>query len=249
MFGVDYAAAYDELYRDKDYAAECDLIERLFERYAAARIERVLDLGCGTGGHAAPLSQRGYSVVGVDRSEAMLLHARDRARRARFVHGDIQTLDLGERFDAVLIMFAVLGYQLANADVRAALNTARRHLQPGGLLLADVWYGPAVLAQRPSERVKVIDLTGGRRVIRVAAGELDTERDVCTVRYRLWRIEGDRVCAEVSEHHTMRYFFAPELELLLGMEGFELVRIGAFPEFDDDPSEQTWNVAVVARAR
>ena len=35
VFGAEYAAAYDELYRDKDYAAECDLLERIFERAVA----------------------------------------------------------------------------------------------------------------------------------------------------------------------------------------------------------------------
>ena len=48
---------------------------------------------------------------------------------------------------------------------------------------------------------------------------------------------------------AMRYFFAPELELFLTTEGFDLVRLGAFPDLDDEPSEQTWNVAFVARAR
>ena len=46
----------------------------------------------------------------------------------------------------------------------------------------------------------------------------------------------------------MRYFFAPELELILAASGFELVRLGAFPNLDDEPTEQTWNVALVARA-
>ena len=53
------------------------------------------------------------------------------------------------------MMFAVLGYQHTNADVLDALATARAHLDVGGLFAFDVWYGPAVLSERPSERVKV----------------------------------------------------------------------------------------------
>jgi SAM-dependent methyltransferase len=247
VFGRTYAAAYDDLYRDKDYLAECDLIERVFASYGQGRVQRVLDLGCGTGGHTVLLAQRGYQVVGVDRSAEMLELARGRGGSARFELGDLGTLDLREAFDAALMMFAVLGYQVGNADVQAALATARRHLQPGGLFFCDFWYGPAVLAQRPSERVKVIDSTQGQ-LIRVASGELDARRDVCTVRYHVWQIEAGRVLAEVREHHPMRYFFAPELELLLAGAGFELVRLGAFPNLDDEPTESTWNVALVARA-
>ena len=68
------------------------------------------------------------------------------------------------------------------------MRLRRRHLRPGGLFFCDVWYGPAVLAERPSERVKVIDTELGQ-VIRVASGELDVRNDLCTVCYRLWRIE------------------------------------------------------------
>ncbi len=248
VFGADYAAAYDALYQDKDYAAECDLIERAFARYSNKRVERVLDLGCGTGGHAIPLAERGYDVVGVDRSEDMLRYARQHGLRARFERADITQVDLGETFDAALWMFAVLGYMTHNTDVAATLAAARRHLRPGGLLLADVWYGPAVLAQRPAERVKVIDMPSGEQVIRVASTDLDTRHNLCAVSYRLWRIQDGRVCAEVGERHPMRYFFEPELELFARAAGFELLRIGGFPDLDVEPSEQAWNVAFVARA-
>src|SRR5260370_19420094 len=84
VFGADYANAYDVLYQDKDYASECDLIERVFAEYAAGRrVKGVLDLGCGTGGHAVPLAERGYEVVGVDRSAEMLRHAVERSRADR----------------------------------------------------------------------------------------------------------------------------------------------------------------------
>lgn len=247
VFGPEYAAVYDELYQDKDYTAETDLIEQVFGLYGQGKVNRVLDLGCGTGGHAVPLAERGYDVVGVDRSPDMLQRAMQRGSSARFQLGEIGSLDLGETFDAALLMFAVLGYQVGNADVQAALATARRHLHATGLLFADLWYGPAVLAQRPSERVKVVDTPGGQ-VIRVATSDLDTRHDLCMVRYHLWHIEDGQLRAQVREQHPMRYFFAPELELFLSAAGFELVRLGAFPALENEPGEATWNVAVVARA-
>jgi SAM-dependent methyltransferase len=207
----------------------------------------VLDLGCGTGGHALVLAERGYQLVGVDRAPDMLEQARARNSSARFQLGEISTIRLDETFDAVLMMFAVLGYQVGNVDLQAALTTARQHLNQHGLFFCDFWYGPAVLAQRPSERVKVIDTSEGQ-IIRVAAGELDALHNACVVRYHVWRISDSRVAAEVREQHPMRYFFAPELELVLAASGFELVRLGAFPNLEDEPTEQTWNVALVARA-
>jgi SAM-dependent methyltransferase len=248
VFGAGYAGSYDTLYRDKDYSAECDLIERVFREHARGPVQRVLDLGCGTGGHSAILAERGFVLFGIDRSEDMLRIARARSSSARFQQGDLTNFALNETFDAALIMFAVLGYLTDNRAVQDALQAVRKHLRTGGVLFADIWYGPAVLAQRPSERVKVLDTPTGGQVIRVASSRLDTRRNVCTVEYRLWHLEQQRVVSETHEHHPMRYFFEPELESLLAAAGFDLVCVGAFPDVDEPPSEDTWNVSFVARA-
>lgn len=152
VFGSDYSRAYDMLYQGKDDSAECDIIERIFEKYGNGSIKKVLGLGCGTRNHAIPLAERNYVVIGIDISQGMLDAAiketSSRDLRVRFLHGDLKQLELRETYDAVLMMFAVLGYQLENEEVIIALKTARRHLRPKGLLLMDFWYGPGVLAQR-----------------------------------------------------------------------------------------------------
>jgi SAM-dependent methyltransferase len=153
----------------------------------------------------------------------------------------------GRQFDAVLLMFAVLSYQLDNAGVTAALRTARRHLRSGGLLLFDVWYGPAVLFQRPSERVKTIPTLTGK-ISRASSSELDTSRHVCTVRFHIWKFDAERLSSETVEEHTVRYFFPLELNLFLESTGFNPTRLGAFPDFERDPDEKSWNVLAVARA-
>jgi SAM-dependent methyltransferase len=253
VFGSLYADSYDALYQDKDYLAECDLIKQVFRKYSERSIRQVLDLGSGTGNHAIPLAQQGYQVVGVERSAGMLAHARSKAAKSvpdngvLFQQGDIRNIDLGRQFDAVLIMFAVLGYQHENDDVLATLRTARHHLRPGGLLVFDVWYGPAVLRERPSQRVKVVRTTEGK-VLRVASGRLDTLRHLCTTDYLLWKWSEGKPMEEAAESHVMRYFFPRELELFLQCEQFTLDRLGAFPEFHRDPDDTTWNVLGAAHA-
>jgi len=253
VFGSIYADVYDALYQDKNYAAECDLIKRLFRTYGNGPIRTVLDLGCGTGNHAVHLARRGYEVVGVDRSESMLARARRKATdllsdgSIAFYQGDIRSVDLKRRFDALLMMFAVLSYQLTNSDVLSTLRTARRHLRPGGLLIFDVWYGPAVLYQRPSQRIKVIPTERGK-ILRIASGELNMRQHLCTVRYRVWRLEGDRLVDETVEDHSIRYFFPLELEFFLECAGLELLRLGGFPDWEQEPDETTWNILGVARA-
>jgi SAM-dependent methyltransferase len=255
VFGLEYTDQYDLLYHDKDYEAECDLIEKVLQQYAQRPLETILDLGCGTGSHAIPLAKRGYKVMGVDRSAGMLSHAREKTKNTfstqspntpTFIEGDVRNVDIGQRFDAVLMMFAVLGYQLTNEDVLAALRTVHQHLKPGGLFVCDVWYGPAVLAVRPSERVKVIPTKEGK-LIRVASSTLDTYHHLCEVRYRLWRLSGSQVMSETEESHMMRYFFPQELAFFLSQTQFKMVDIRSFDDIKCPPSENTWNVLVIGK--
>ena len=74
----------------------------------------VLDAGCGPGLYAVGLARLGYRVDGVDVGPAVIRHARKEARAsgvARLTHfevGDVRTLPLEPRYDAVLLIYYVL---------------------------------------------------------------------------------------------------------------------------------------------
>jgi SAM-dependent methyltransferase len=199
------------------------------------------------------LAERGHSVTGVDVAPPMLELARAKSAQRpksgapRFVEGDIRTVELGQTFDVALMMFAVLGYQTRNADVAAALRTVRAHLRPGGMFICDVWFGPAVLAIGPSDRVKVIDEAGGQ-LHRSASGRLDVMHQTCLVEFQTWRTHGGREVERTVEAHTMRYFHPLELELFLCNAGMELCTICPVDDLDAVPGLDTWNVWVCARA-
>jgi SAM-dependent methyltransferase len=97
----------------------------------------ILELGCGAGRVTHPLLALGHPVTAVDQSEAMLRYVRG----AETVQAAIETLDLGRRFDCV-----VLGSYLVNttdaAQRDAFLRCCRRHLAPEGSVLIEQ-YDPA----------------------------------------------------------------------------------------------------------
>lgn len=99
----------------------------------------VLDLGCGTGIFSAALAERGAEVVGVDPAVAMLDIARARkgGDRVTWVEAGTQELDLGRRFEAVVMTGHAFQTLLALEDRAACLATIARHLAPGGRFFFD----------------------------------------------------------------------------------------------------------------
>ena len=245
-----YADYYDSLYQDKNYLEECNFVRRIFERYGTGEINTILDLGCGTGTHDLILSDMGYRVTGIDVSEKMLQIAVNKAGEQQkpvdFLSGDIRSIDLGQRFDAVLAMFNVLGYQTTNQDIESAMQTVRRHLAPGGLFICDVWFGPAVLQEKPDERTKSIE-RGDSRVVRHARPVLDIIRQTVEVNYTVSETAGERQAGEIEEHHLVRFFFYQELLDFLERNGINMLKICPFLELDGELDERCWNISVIGK--
>jgi SAM-dependent methyltransferase len=248
-----YARYYDLLYRDKNYAAEVEFIHQLIQQYAPATTS-ILELGCGTGVHASLLAEKGYHLCGVDFSEVMLEQAHDRlthlppaqAERLQFLPGDIRTVRVEQRFDVVISLFHVISYQITNEDLAAAFATAKAHLKPGGVLIFDCWYGPAVLSDRPTVRVK--RLADDRiSVTRIAEPVMYPNQNRVDVNYQiLIHDRQSNTLEELREIHTMRYLFPPEIDMLFAQHGFEGIAMGEWMTHKE-PGWHSWETYFVGR--
>lgn len=250
-----YARYYDLFYCDKDYAGEAEYIA-IHIRKHAPQAKRILELGCGTGAHAEHLARMGYTVHGVDMSEAMLARAEARraelppevAARLSFGSGDVRTVRMGENYDTVISLFHVISYQTSNADLAAAFETASAHLQPGGLFLFDFWYGPAVLTQKPEIRIKRLE-NNEIKVTRIAEPAMHVNENRVDVNYQVWiEIKESGAVEQVLETHKMRYLFLPEITRLL--DSCELAMLEAREWLtDNSPGENSWGVLAVTKTK
>jgi len=248
-----YAEYYDLLYKDKDYQQESNFVVQLLREHAP-QAQNLLELGCGTGRHAEHLIQAGYQVCGIERSPEMLSIARQRQQQlspdaqAAFSirEGDLRTLRLGKKFDAVLALFHVISYQTLNEDLQEAFTTAQEHLKPGGIFLFDVWYGPAVLTNLPTVRVKRIE-NETIQVTRIAEPVMYPNQNCVDVNYHVFiKDKQSEKVDELRETHTMRYLFKPEIDCLIKQAKMSLNNYAEWIT-NCQASSDTWGVYIVAK--
>lgn len=119
---------------DEKFGFVTEYGDELLELLDVAPGSTVLDVGCGTGAHAAELARRGFEVVGVDSDPAMLARAAEEHPDVEFIAADAQTLELGRTFDAA-ISNAALHWM---TDQAAALSSIRRALRPAAPFVAEM---------------------------------------------------------------------------------------------------------------
>lgn len=136
-----------------------EVASRMLDRLDYVKIEpqRVLDVGCGTGGSLAALSERypKASVLGADASEAMLLAGRGQRSRLRwllpFMRSNAASL-LSADVQALPLKAASTGLVWSNLmlhwldDPLPAFREMHRVLDVGGLLMFST-FGPDTLKE------------------------------------------------------------------------------------------------------
>ncbi|MBI5676140.1 MAG: class I SAM-dependent methyltransferase [Nitrospirae bacterium] len=249
VFKKNYANVYDSLYQNKDYEKECDFIEEILKKQGKT-VKTILDLGCGTGGHVLILAKRGYKVTGIDQSEDMLKAARNKARSAGlkidFHKSSIQDLRLNQRFDVVISMFAVMGYQTDNEDLALACKTAKKHLRQGGNFIFDAWNGLAVMADSPTQVVKDLR-NGNERIVRITRPNMDMISHSVDVNFNVLVLKRDKLISETEETHKMRFFYPQEIKYFLQVAGFSDIKFCPFLKPALPLSERDWNMSVIAK--
>jgi predicted TPR repeat methyltransferase len=131
------AGVYDEIVVDPCHGQWASFLDDLWSGDAAG-VGSVLDLCCGTGLLAGELVARGYRVVGVDASEAMLALARDRlGPEVALSRMTLPDLAVDGRFDAAVCTADGLNY-LTPDELRLTIDRVAGCLRPAGWLVFDL---------------------------------------------------------------------------------------------------------------
>ncbi|MGH9090037.1 MAG: class I SAM-dependent methyltransferase [Acidimicrobiales bacterium] len=196
------AHVYDLVYlaSGKDYAAESAAVHEVIQTRNPGA-STLLDVACGTGGHLHHLQDR-YTVTGVDIDPAMLDQARAHLPGLPLVEADMRTVDLGNRFDAVVCLFSSIGYMADTTELGAAIQAIARHLHPGGVLVVDGWVRSDSWRDGAPPHVDVAS-ADGLRVVRV--GRSRRERNTTYLEMHHLIATCDHI-EHVVEHHKLMLF-------------------------------------------
>jgi SAM-dependent methyltransferase len=120
---------------------------------------RALDLGCGAGGNAIGLAQRGWQVTGIDISTKAIASARQSADSAGFdiffEVTDVTTWEPHDDYELVLSSYAL---PPQGSQRVAALAVARNALAPGGILVVGEFDATAMSWGKRSDFVTVEEM-------------------------------------------------------------------------------------------
>jgi SAM-dependent methyltransferase len=220
-FGEEYHALYP--HRDAEDARRA---VALVQRVAPWRPgDRVLDLACGNGRHAAELERAGARVIGLDLSAAMLRRARSRTQ-AWLTRGDMRALPFRHASFAVAVnLFTSFGYFRDDTEHGHVLGQVAEVLVPGGHLVLDYLNADQV---RKSLQPGSEEYRSGPPAVRIRRRYSENGRYVVK---EIELRDEDRSFLE-----RVRLFTAAELEQLLGQAGFRIVqRFGDYEGGDLTP--------------
>ena len=208
----------------------------------------ILELGCGSGRLLLPLAQAGYSVTGLDNSQAMLAYAKDKLanepanvqERVTLVEANMTNFTMPEengRFHLAIIPYNTF-LHLDSSGKTAALKRIRRVLQKDGRLFIDL-INPFIIANSPNDHSLILensftDPETGSVILQLASHQVDDQKQhlVITWVYDASPPSGGPIQRTVAlaEYH---YLFPHQLELLLQETGFRLSSLVG--DYDETP--------------
>ena len=137
-----FAEVYDKLTDNIEYKKRADFISTLFERYGVKGKEPILDLACGTGSLTFELAKRGYDMIGIDSSYAMLSQAQTKKYEENadvlFLCQDMTELDLYGTISGAVCMLDSLNHLSCADDVKKTVEKVGLFMEHGGIFIFDV---------------------------------------------------------------------------------------------------------------
>ena len=205
---TDHPDLYDAIQSDWDYDRDVSFVLDAVERHEVDG-RRLLEVGCGTGGHTCRFDRAGFDVTAVDKYAGMLEHARQKCD-VDYRQEAVPSLSVGGTYDAVVAIRGVINH-LRPDELESAIGALVDRIASGGILVFDNSPLP------PSGNEPALDVgpTDAGQYVRVAhhaptgAGTLEwravtfTPEGECFVNSREMTPFADKTIRETLDRHGL----------------------------------------------
>lgn len=158
------AKYYDDLFAEKDYKSEVDLIYKLRGQTESLNI---LDVGCGTGAHAKYLlKDNAQKILGIDIAPDMISAAKQKKLGPQIKFENIcVTQQPNRNFDLATSMFNVINHISTLKELKSYFSSIYQALKPKGSFIFDCWNGVAAVRSEPTCTTRLIEGGAGGHFI------------------------------------------------------------------------------------
>jgi SAM-dependent methyltransferase len=208
--------------------------------------EPIFDVGCGTGRVLLHLAQEGHAVHGVDNDRTMLnvldhkLNALPHLKElVTYEQADIMTYKSSKRYPLVLLTYNALMHFQEQDQQLTLLKRLRAITANEGRLIIDLPNAGETFATQDSDALLLdrsfLNPDNGNMVMLFSHTYLDRTTQLLHVKWIYDEIQEDGTLKRLIVPHVLRYFFFPEMQLLLKASGFEVESV--FGGCNEEPFE------------
>ena len=208
----------------------------LYSRLASRHKGDILDVGCGTGRVLLHLAQEGHRAFGIDNDPRMLARLESKLQRlpqlrekVSVAQADVLRHQYERKFSLVLLTYNALMHFREQERQISLLQRLRSWLADGGALLIDLPNAGPVFASEDNDTLTLerafLDDESGHMVMLQSVSALDRAAQELHIDWIYDEIDGDGLVRRHLAPHQLRYFFLPELRLLLERCGFTIKKV------------------------
>jgi len=209
--------------------------------YAKDTGSPVLDLAAGTGRVSFELARKGFDVVAVENSPAMLTVFREElakqdasiSNRISLVVGDMRNFALNQKFPLIIIPTS-FGHALTTVEQLSLLRCAYNHLAVNAVFILDLFPGGRQPEYASFEEPPV-DIGGGRTISRSGIMKSDPVKQILSLEltFTIRDSHTGKILEEINQKSGAALIFKREANLLLMLSNLECVE--EFGDFCKSP--------------